>query len=102
MTRKEIEDFLDNIKSYNPALRKENQWIPTRDAFRQLCQLALKGLDAQGYVPQQSLLEAAKTAREVMRGKDLEHVWTNYPTEPAVTLGQMLDAAIRKCEPERS
>jgi hypothetical protein len=51
------------------------------------------------YVPQQSLLEAAKTAREVMRGKDLEHVWTNYPTEPAVTLGQMLDAAIRKCEP---
>jgi hypothetical protein len=50
MNRKDIEDFLDNIKSYNPALRKESQWIPTRDAFRQLCQLALKGLDAQEYV----------------------------------------------------
>jgi hypothetical protein len=54
MNRKDIEDFLDNIKSYNPALRKESQWIPTRDAFRQLCQLALKGLDAQEYVPQQA------------------------------------------------
>jgi hypothetical protein len=54
MNRKDIEDFLDNIKSYNPALRKESQWIPTRDAFRQLCQLALKGLDAQEYVHRQS------------------------------------------------
>jgi hypothetical protein len=62
---------------------------------------ALKRLASRQYVPQQSLLEAAKTAREVMRGKDLEHVWTNYPTEPAVTLGQMLDAAIRKCEVEQ-
>lgn len=40
------------------------------------------------------LAEAAKAAREAMRGKDVEHVWVNYPTKPEKTLGQLLDEAL--------
>lgn len=41
------------------------------------------------------MYEALTTARELIRGKDVEHVWLNHPTEPALTLGDMIDAALK-------
>jgi hypothetical protein len=34
-------------------------------------------------------------AREAMRGKDVEHIWSNYPAEPCVTLGELIDQALK-------
>jgi hypothetical protein len=40
------------------------------------------------------LFEALLAARTIIRGKDLEHAWVNYPTEPALTLGAKIDQAL--------
>lgn len=37
---------------------------------------------------------ALRKAREAMRGKDLEHIWVNYPDKPAVELGKLIDEAL--------
>lgn len=42
------------------------------------------------------LYDALLAARQAMRGKDLEHVWVNYPTEPALELGTLADRALAK------
>jgi hypothetical protein len=41
--------------------------------------------------------------RLILRGKDLEHAWVNYPTEPALTLGTKIDKALAKAgyKPEK-
>jgi hypothetical protein len=39
--------------------------------------------------------EALTAAREAMRGKDVEHIWSNYPAEPCVTLGELIDQALK-------
>ncbi len=44
------------------------------------------------------LLEACKKALTCVSGKDIEHVWMNYPVEPCVTLGDILRAAIAAAE----
>jgi len=46
-----------------------------------------------------ALYEALHQAREVMRGKDLEQVWLNYPTEPAETIGQRIDKVLAPLKP---
>lgn len=40
------------------------------------------------------MLGACKKALICVSGKDVEHVWMNYPVEPCVTLGDILRAAI--------
>ncbi len=46
-----------------------------------------------------ALYEALRLARESIRGKDIEHVWLNYPTEPAETLGQRIDRVLGSLKP---
>jgi hypothetical protein len=45
------------------------------------------------------MYEVLREVRDLIRGKDLEHVWMNYPTEPAETLGQRIDKVIGKLKP---
>ena len=40
------------------------------------------------------MYEALCIVREVIRGKDVEHVWLNYPNEPAETPGTLIDRLI--------
>jgi predicted nucleic acid-binding Zn ribbon protein len=49
------------------------------------------------------LYDALLAARLILRGKDLEHAWVNYPTEPALTLGTKIDKALAKAgyKPEK-
>lgn len=42
------------------------------------------------------LFEALLAARQLIRGKDLEHVWLNYPDKPELTLGAKIDRALAK------
>jgi len=42
------------------------------------------------------LYEALLAARQVIRGKDAEHVWINYPTVPEISLGVKMDQALAK------
>lgn len=42
------------------------------------------------------LYEALLAARLSIRGKDVEHAWINYPTEPALELGTLMDWALAK------
>jgi hypothetical protein len=42
------------------------------------------------------LYDALLAARQIIRGKDLEHAWVNYPTEPALELGTLMDRALAK------
>lgn len=42
------------------------------------------------------LFEALRVTREIIRGKDLEHVWINFPEEPALDLGTKIDRALAK------
>ena len=39
---------------------------------------------------------ALLATRHTIAGKDVEQVWINYPTEPAVSLGQYLDKVLAK------
>lgn len=45
------------------------------------------------------LYAALVMAREAMRGKDIEHIWLNAPTEPAETPGTRIDALLGKLKP---
>lgn len=45
------------------------------------------------------LFAALTLARAAIRGKDIEAIWINYPTEPAVTLGQRIDQVLGKLKP---
>ncbi len=44
----------------------------------------------------QEMFEALLAARAAMRGTDLEHIWINYPEEPALELGTKIDRALAK------
>lgn len=46
-----------------------------------------------------ALYEALRLAREAMRGKDLEHIWINYPTEPSESIGQRIDKVLGSLKP---
>lgn len=50
------------------------------------------------------LYDALLAARQVLRGKDLEHAWVNYPEKPALELGTKIDRALAKAgyKPEKA
>jgi hypothetical protein len=46
-----------------------------------------------------ALYEALVRARAAIRGNDVEHIWTNYPSEPSESLGQMIDKVLGALKP---
>ena len=50
MNRERIQGYLDTSDTYGTG--KENRWVPTRESFRQLCHLALLGLEQRSNVPE--------------------------------------------------
>jgi hypothetical protein len=47
--------------------------------------------------PEARAIEVLRTVKQHIRGTSTEHIWTNYPTEPCITLGQLIDSV---CEPQ--
>lgn len=56
----------------------------------------LEALEARVCTAHDTLINALRIAREAMRGKDIEHIWINYPNEPELGLGAYLDQALKK------
>jgi hypothetical protein len=86
MNRKEIEGFLDDIGNYNPMRKKECHWMPTRDAFRQLCQLALKGLNSED-AEDARRFRAWRDGDVIVRGNHIDGYEARHRDDPHWDIG---------------